>query len=99
MDLKVHPKIVEIKKILIANRGEIACRVIKTCRKLGIRTVAVFSESDANSLFVKLADESVFIGPSEAALSYLDMDKIIGAAKQQHADAIHPGKNNNSHGK
>lgn len=81
----------KISKILIANRGEIACRVISTCRKVGIKTVAVFSEADRNAKHVRLADESVFIGPPASAQSYLVMDKIIAAAKETGADAIHPG--------
>ncbi|KAG0301027.1 hypothetical protein BGZ98_008676 [Dissophora globulifera] len=80
-----------IRKVLIANRGEIACRVIKTCRKLGIATVAVYSESDQNALFVRLADESVFIGPSPSSDSYLCGDKILEACRLTGADAIHPG--------
>ena len=80
-----------IKKILIANRGEIACRVIKTAKKLNIATVAVYSEADKDTLFVKLADESYFIGGSQPAESYLDMNKIIAVAKKSKADAIHPG--------
>ena len=79
------------KKILIANRGEIAVRVIKTCRRLGIATVAVYSEADADSKAVDMADEAVFIGGSAPGESYLVMDKIIEAAKQTGADAIHPG--------
>ena len=69
-------------KILIANRGEIACRVIRTARKMGIKTVAVYSEADARSLFVKMADEAVFIGPPAARESYLVMEKILGAVKK-----------------
>jgi propionyl-CoA carboxylase alpha chain len=79
------------KKILIANRGEIACRVIKTARAMGIQTVAVYSDADARAPFVKMADEAVHIGPSPAAQSYLLADKIIAACKQTGADAVHPG--------
>ena len=79
------------KKILIANRGEIACRIIKTARRMGIATVAVYSDADARAPFVKMADEAVHIGPSPAAQSYLIADKIIAAAKQTGAEAVHPG--------
>ena len=79
------------KKILIANRGEIACRVIKTARRMGIQTVAVYSDADARSPFVKMADEAVHIGPAPAAESYLLADKIIAACKQTGAEAVHPG--------
>jgi propionyl-CoA carboxylase alpha chain len=79
------------KKILIANRGEIACRVIKTARRMGIATVAVYSDADARAPFVAMADEAVHIGPSPAAQSYLIADKIIAACKQTGADAVHPG--------
>ncbi len=78
-------------KILIANRGEIACRVIKTARKMGIATVAVYSEADAGALHVDLADEAVCIGPAASKESYLVMDKIIAACKQTGAEAVHPG--------
>ncbi len=78
-------------KILIANRGEIACRVIKTARKMGIKTVAVYSDADADALHVLMADEKVHIGPAPAAESYLIADKIIDAAKKTGAEAIHPG--------
>ena len=78
-------------KILIANRGEIAVRIIKTCRRMGIATVVVYSEADADSMAVELADETVFIGPSPAAESYLVADKIIAAVRETGAEAIHPG--------
>ncbi len=79
------------KKILIANRGEIACRVIKTARRMGIATVAVYSEADRDSLHVLAADESVCIGPAASKESYLAIDKIIAACKQTGAEAVHPG--------
>jgi propionyl-CoA carboxylase alpha chain len=79
------------KKILIANRGEIACRVIKTARKMGIATVAVYSDADRNALHVKMADEAVHIGPSPAAQSYIVIDKIMAAVKATGAEAVHPG--------
>jgi len=81
----------KIKKILIANRGEIACRVIKTARKMGIATVAVYSDADRKALHVRMADEAVHIGPSPAIESYLVIDKIIAAAKETGADAVHSG--------
>ncbi|KAI3641295.1 hypothetical protein MIR68_000657 [Amoeboaphelidium protococcarum] len=80
-----------IRKILIANRGEIACRIVKTCRSLGISTVAVYSDTDASSLFVKQADEAVHIGPSQSSESYLRGQKIIQVALAVGAQAIHPG--------
>ena len=80
-----------MKKILIANRGEIACRVIKTARKMGIATVAVYSDADRKALHVRMADEAVHIGPSPAVESYLVIEKIINAAKDTGAVAIHPG--------
>ena len=79
------------KKVLIANRGEIACRVMKTCARLGIKTVAVFSDIDRNSLHVQMADESINIGLPEAKESYLAIDKIISACELTGADAVHPG--------
>ena len=79
------------KKILIANRGEIALRIIRTCKEMGIKTVAVYSTVDAESLHVKFADEAVCIGPASSALSYLKMSNIIAAAEITNADAIHPG--------
>src|SRR6478672_10108298 len=79
------------KKILIANRGEIALRIICACRELGIKTVAVYSEADENSLHVRFADEDVCIGPARSADSYLNVPAIISAAEITGADAIHPG--------
>jgi acetyl-CoA carboxylase biotin carboxylase subunit len=79
------------RKILIANRGEIALRVICACKDLGIKTVAVYSEADRHSLHVRFADEAVCIGPAKSSLSYLDITKIISAAEITNADAIHPG--------
>jgi propionyl-CoA carboxylase alpha chain len=78
-------------KILIANRGEIAVRIIKTCRRMGIATVVVYSEADAESLAVEMADESVPIGPAPAAQSYLAADKIVDAVRRTGAEAVHPG--------
>jgi propionyl-CoA carboxylase alpha chain len=82
---------VSFSKILIANRGEIACRIIRTARRMGIATVAVYSEADARAPFVKLTDEAVAIGPAPAAQSYLLAEKIIAACQQTGADAVHPG--------
>jgi len=79
------------KKILIANRGEIAVRIIRACREMGIKTVAVYSEADADSLHVQLADEAVCIGPAESAKSYLNIPSLISAAEVTDAEAIHPG--------
>ena len=79
------------KKILIANRGEIALRIIRTCREMGIRTVAVYSTADRESLHVKFADEAVCIGPPPSRQSYLNIPAIISAAEVTGADAIHPG--------
>ena len=79
------------KKILIANRGEIACRIIKTARRMGLKTVAVYSEADKDALHVEVADEAVGIGPPPAAQSYLVIEKIVAAAKETGAEAVHPG--------
>ncbi|UBH12636.1 acetyl-CoA carboxylase biotin carboxylase subunit [Macrococcus armenti] len=80
-----------MKKVLIANRGEIAIRIIRSCKKLGIKTVAVYSNTDADSLHVALADEAICIGPASSTESYLNMNQIIAAAEITNADAIHPG--------
>ena len=79
------------KKILIANRGEIALRIIRTCREMGIKTVAVYSKADEESLHVRFADEAVCIGPPPSSESYLKIPNIIAAAEITNADAIHPG--------
>ena len=78
-------------KILIANRGEIAVRVIRACKEMGIKTVAVYSEADRDTLHTALADESICIGPSAASESYLNMERIVSAALATKANAIHPG--------
>ncbi len=80
-----------MKKILVANRGEIALRVMRSCRKMGIKTVAVYSEADRNAMHVKFADEAVLLGPAPSAESYLKMEKVLEAAKITGADGIHPG--------
>ncbi|HEY2800105.1 MAG TPA: biotin carboxylase N-terminal domain-containing protein, partial [Chthoniobacterales bacterium] len=79
------------EKILIANRGEIALRVIRACKELGVRTLAVYSEADIDSLHVQLADEAICIGPAPSHSSYLKIDRIISAAEIGDVDAIHPG--------
>ncbi|MDW8370999.1 MAG: biotin carboxylase N-terminal domain-containing protein, partial [Geminicoccaceae bacterium] len=80
-----------ITKLLIANRGEIACRIARTCRRLGIRTVAVFSEADRGARHVRMADEAVAIGPAPSSESYLAIGRLLDAARRSGADAIHPG--------
>ena len=80
-----------IKRLLIANRGEIAVRIIRAARELGIHTIQVYSAADVDSLAVKLADEAVLIGPPQAAKSYLNIPAILDAAKRSNADAVHPG--------
>lgn len=87
----MKPEIKKFKKVLIANRGEIAIRVIRSCRELGIETVSVHSTADEDSLHVKMADESVCVGPAKSALSYLNIPQILSAADITGADAIHPG--------
>ena len=82
---------IKIRKILVANRGEIALRIMRSAREAGIKTVAVYSEADRNALHVRFADEAICIGPPPSSESYLRMDNILSAAKQSHADAIHPG--------
>ena len=79
------------KKILIANRGEIACRVIKTAKRMGILTVAVYSDADKDALHVEMADEAIHIGPAPANQSYLVIEKIIAACQATGAEAVHPG--------
>src|SRR5580704_14108092 len=79
------------KRILIANRGEIACRIIKTARRMGIETVAIYSDADKDALHVEMADSAVHIGPPAASESYLVIDKVVAACRESHADAVHPG--------
>ena len=79
------------KKVLIANRGEIACRIIRTLKKMNIKSVALYSDADSNSLHVKTADEAVYIGHSPANESYLNVNKILEAIEKTGADAVHPG--------
>ena len=85
------PSACMFKKILIANRGEIALRVIRACKELGIRTVAVYSEADLHSLHVRFADEAICIGPAQPGASYMNIPAVISAAAITNADAIHPG--------
>src|SRR6476646_6239342 len=79
------------KSVLIANRGEIACRVARTAKRLGLRTIAVYSEADAHALHVRLCDEAHAIGPSPPALSYLSIDKLLAVAESPRAECVHPG--------
>src|ERR1700681_1405129 len=79
------------KRILIANRGEIACRIIKTARRMGIETVAVYSDADRDALHVEMADTAIAIGPPPAAQSYLVIERIVTACKESGAEAVHPG--------
>jgi acetyl/propionyl-CoA carboxylase alpha subunit len=79
------------KKILIANRGEIAVRIMRTCKKMGIKTVAIYSEADTNALHVREADEAVYIGASPSVKSYLNIDNILSAVASSGAEAVHPG--------
>ena len=80
-----------MKKILVANRGEIAMRVMRSCKEMGISTVAVFSEADRNAPFVRFADEAVCIGPPASSDSYLRMDKLLEVSKNLNVDGVHPG--------
>jgi len=89
--LNVHLRSTHVEKILVANRGEIAVRIIRACKELNIRTVAVYSEADANSMHVQLADEAICIGKAPANESYLRIDRIVSAAEITDVDAIHPG--------
>jgi len=80
-----------LRRLLIANRGEIACRIIRSCRRLGVHAIAVYSEADRNALHAHAADEAICIGPAPARESYLNIDAVFAAARESRADAIHPG--------
>ena len=80
-----------IQRVLVANRGEIACRVIRTCREMGLTSIAIFSEPDRTALHVLMADEAYPVGPGPSRESYLNMERVLETAKQARADAIHPG--------
>ncbi|KAK7127190.1 hypothetical protein R3I94_018392 [Phoxinus phoxinus] len=86
-----HASVGRIEKVLIANRGEIACRVMRTARKMGVRSVAVYSDADREAMHVAMADEAYHIGPAASQQSYLCMDKILDVAKRSCAQAVHPG--------
>ena len=86
-----HPAVAMFKKMLIANRGEIACRVMQTARKMGIATVAIYSDADRTARHVRMADEAHWIGPSPVAESYLNVDAIIDVCRRADVDALHPG--------
>ena len=79
------------RSLLIANRGEIACRIIKTARRMGVKTVAVYSDADKDALHVEMADEAIHVGPPPAAQSYLDIARIVEACRTTGAEAVHPG--------
>ena len=91
MNNKIEFTEMMFKKILIANRGEIACRVAETARRLGIKTVGVYSEADKYAKHVTMMDESYLLGPPQPALSYLQMEKILELAKKTKSEAVHPG--------
>src|SRR3974377_1851853 len=80
-----------LRSVLIANRGEIACRIARTAKTLGLRTIAVYSAADSHALHVRLCDEAHFLGPAEAPASYLSIERLIGVAKSAGAECVHPG--------